>query len=80
MKPATAQLIRGLGLVIQVPCFFGLLWLGRQNAVAGKVGGIGQSQVLMNGFAIGFCLWAFGTASFYWPRRKPEKKPSDDVE
>lgn len=79
MKPTTARLIRNVGLLIEVACLFGLLSLRRQNALVGKILGLERSVWLTAGIAIGFCLWAYGTVSLYWPRRKPEDKSSNDL-
>jgi hypothetical protein len=74
MKPATAQNIRRLGLAVEAACLLGLLTIARQPIGPRKVLGVDQSQALMTGLALGFTLWLVGTASYYWPKRKPGEK------
>jgi hypothetical protein len=74
MKPATGQVLRRIGLLVETLCLLTLVSLAREKPQpqVRKFAGIELSQWLMAGLALGFALWIVGTATIYRRRKASE--------
>jgi len=70
MKPEIGQIVRRVGLLMEMICLLGLVSLSPEKQAQLTFAGIGPQQVLTWGLVTGFVLWFTGTAAIYW-KRKP---------
>lgn len=74
MTRETGRVVRRIAYLIEAGCMLGLISIRRQGAEPGQFAGIDLTRWLTGGLALGLSLWAVGTATLYWPRRKPDER------
>jgi hypothetical protein len=77
MRSATGQIIRSIGLLIEVVCILWYSMLARRGNVPRKPGAISQADLLKLAM-VGLVIWLVGITMSYWPRRPA--KPTQRME
>ena len=70
MTPARGQLLRRIGLVIEVLCMLGLLGLARGKDEIWKGFPLDPSRFLSVGLGVGFLFWVTGTVAIVAGRKR----------
>jgi len=70
MRPETSRMLRRIAYLIEAACMLGLVSIARRGDEPGRFAGIPLRQWLSGGLALGLTLWAVGTTTLYWPRKK----------
>ncbi|WP_422931273.1 hypothetical protein [Singulisphaera sp. PoT] len=74
MKSVNGQIIRRVGLLLEMICLLGLI-ASRKQQVPALILGVDSQQLFMIGLLSGFVLWFAGTVAIFRQNRKPEKPP-----
>lgn len=70
------QILRLVGLMIEVPCVLGLLSLRQGKLGDWSLSAVDLGVLLQIGIGVGFVIWIVGTVMSRWPkRRKPLHAP-----
>jgi hypothetical protein len=74
MTPARGQILRRIGLVIEVVCVVALLNPAPVKVEVWRRFGVDPIRPLWIGLAIGFALWITGTAAIFAGRKRQDDR------